>query len=306
MGGIAQYRASVAASKTRLPIGIHIAMLESAGHSHAAQALCELGLGTGDDVSAAVHKAQSPGQFCREYEALFERGAINSRMIARYAGSLIELGRAKEAAQIFDFPRLFQTVMLDDLTVANEPLADAVAAEIAARATASARPTVNGPALDMLRVGKLTHDSGPAVARLIDAIEVEARRYLASWAGSDHPFARHVSDQHIIHAWGLISEGPGRLDRHSHKRGWVTCVYYPVGVPDGEQGGDLMVGAPEDGASGPGWPQARVRPCAGLLVLMPSYYTHWTKPYDAPGLRVSIAVDFELSRAASFVANDVS
>jgi hypothetical protein len=27
-------------------------------------------------------------------------------------------------------------------------------------------------------------------------------------------------------------------------------------------------------------------------------FTHWTMPYDAAGLRVSIAVDFELSRAA--------
>jgi len=110
----------------------------------------------------------------------------------------------------------------------------------------------------------------------------------------------------MIHAWCLISQGPGRLDRHSHKRGWVTCVYYPVGVPDGEKGGDLVVGPPEDGAAAPGWPHARIRPRAGLLVLMPSYYTHWTIPYDAPGLRVSIAVDFELDRPASPVADGLS
>lgn len=292
------------ASKGRLPIGIHIAMLESAGHSHAAQALCELGLRTGEDVSAAAaHISQSPDQCCREYEALFERGVINSRMIASYAGSLIELGRTEEATRIFDSSRLFQSVMLDDLTVANEPLAQAVATEITTRAAASAKPAANGPALDMLRIGKLTDDPGPAVARLIDAIEAEARRYLAGWSGRDHPFARHVSDQHIVHAWALISQGPGRLDRHSHKRGWVTCVYYPVGVPDDEKGGELVVGSPQDGAPGPGWPQGRIRPQAGLLVLMPSYYTHWTIAYDAPGLRVSIAVDFELDRAASLHAN---
>lgn len=286
------------ASKGRLPIGIHIAMLESAGHAPAAQALCDLGLRTGEDVSAAAHNASSHGQLCREYEALFKRGAINARMIARYAEGLIELGRADEAARIFDPARLFQTVALDDLTIAGEPMSQAVATEIAARANAAVGPTTNGPALDMLRVGKLGDNPGPAVAKLIGAIEAEARRYLASWAGSDHPFARHVSDEHVIHAWGLISQGPGRLDRHSHKRGWVTCVYYPVGVPDGEMGGELVVGPPEDGASLPGWPQVRARPRAGLLVLMPSYYTHWTTPYDAPGVRMSIAVDFELSRDA--------
>ncbi|MBL8651555.1 MAG: hypothetical protein JNL35_14280 [Sphingopyxis sp.] len=297
-GGIARYRASMRASKGGLPIGIHIAMLESAGHSRAAQALAELGLRTGEDVSAAAHNAKSPVQSCRDYEALFERGAINARMIARYAASLIELGRGDEAERIFDSSRLLQTVMLDDLTVANEPLAQAVATEIKTRAAAHARPATNGPALDMLRLGKLTDDPGPAVATLLDAVEAEARRYLASWAGSDHPFARHVSDRHVVHAWALISQGPGRLDRHSHKRGWVTCVYYPVGVPAGEAGGALVVGAPEGGVPLAGWPQGRVRPEAGLLVLMPSYYTHWTTPYDAPGLRMSIAVDFELGRAA--------
>jgi len=286
------------ASKGRLPIGVHIAMLESAGYASAAQALRELGLRTGEDVSAGAYQAQSPDQLCRDYEALFERGAINSRMIAGYAAGLVELGRAEEAARIFDPERLFRTVMLDDPVGGSEELAEAVAAEMAMRAAASARPTTNGPALDMLRIGKLTQNPGAAVARLIDAIEAEARRYLARWARSDHPFAQHVSDQHLIHAWGLISEGPGRLDRHSHKRGWVTCVYYPVGVPEGEAGGQLVVGAPEDGAPLPGWPQARVKPQAGLLVLMPSYYTHWTTPYDAPGLRMSIAVDFEISRVA--------
>lgn len=299
--GIAHYRASMQASKGRLPIGVHIAMLESAGHAPAAQALRELGLSTGEDVSAAAYQPQSPDQLCRDYEALFARGAINSRMIAGYAAGLIELGRAEDAARIFDSARLFRTVMLGDLAGGNEELAAAVAAEMATRA-AAARPTTSGPALEMLRIGKLTQDPGPAVARLIDAIEAEARRYLARWAGSDHPFARHVSDRHVIHAWGLISQGPGRLDRHSHKRGWVTCVYYPVGVPECEAGGELVVGAPEDGAPLPGWPQTRVRPRAGLLVLMPSYYTHWTTPYDAPGLRVSIAVDFELGRVAEDAA----
>lgn len=286
------------AAKGRLPIGVHIAMLDAAGHPRAAQALCELGLRTGEDVSAAAHQAQSPDQLCRDYEALFARGAINSRMIAGYVAGLIELGRAAEAARIFDSARLFRTVMLGAPTAGSEELAAAVAGEMATRAAAAARPTANGPALDMVRIGKLTQDPGPAVARLIDAIEAEARRYLGRWAGSDHPFAQHVSDQHVIHAWALISQGPGRLDRHSHKRGWVTCVYYPVGVPEGEAGGALVVGAPKGGAALPGWPQARVRPQAGLLVLMPSYYTHWTTPYDAPGLRVSIAVDFELDRVA--------
>ena len=288
----------MAASKGRPPIGVHIAMLESAGHASAAQALRDLGLRTGEDVSAAAAQmSPSPDQRCREYEMLFERGAINSRMIAGYAAGLIEFGRSEEAARIFDTPRLFQTVMLDDVTVATEPLAQAVAAEIASRA--AAEPAANGPVFGMLRVGRLTHDPGPALARMLDVVEAEAQRHLANWADSDHPFARHVSNQHVIHSWCHISQGPGRIDRHYHKRGWVTCVYYPVGVPDGEKGGDLVIGSPDDGEPLPGWPQARIRPRAGLLVLMPSYYTHWTMPYDAPGLRVSIAIDFELTRSVA-------
>lgn len=128
------------ASKGRLPIGVHIVMLEAAGHAPAAQALRALGLRTGEDVSAAAYQAQSPDQLCRDYEALFARGAINSRMIAGYAASLIELGRAEEAARIFDSARLFRAVKLGD---PSEELAEAVAAEMAMRAAASARPTTN-------------------------------------------------------------------------------------------------------------------------------------------------------------------
>lgn len=40
-----------------------------------------------------------------------------------------------------------------------------------------------------------------------------------------------------------------------------------------------------------GWPDAKIRPEADLLVIMPSWYVHWTEPLERPGLRLSVAID---------------
>jgi putative 2-oxoglutarate-Fe(II)-dependent oxygenase superfamily protein len=95
-----------------------------------------------------------------------------------------------------------------------------------------------------------------------------------------------------ISAWGLISRGEGFNAPHIHHKGWATGVYYPAAPEGGGPGGALRIGPPPAlGARAPGWPDATIRPEPGLLVLIPSFYTHWTVPLGRPGLRTSIAFD---------------
>jgi hypothetical protein len=95
-----------------------------------------------------------------------------------------------------------------------------------------------------------------------------------------------------MHVWGLISRGEGYNIRHIHHRGWATGIYYPLGVPPDRPGGELRIGCPARlRETSPGWPDAEIRPEPGLLVLMPSFYTHWTVPLGRPGLRMSVAFD---------------
>jgi hypothetical protein len=130
----------------------------------------------------------------------------------------------------------------------------------------------------------------PAATRLIDAISRESRIYLRDWAASEHPLAKLVPTTVDIQAWGLISRGDGYTVPHIHAHGWATGVFYPA-RPEGN-GGELMIGRLEDaGGSDADWHTTRVRPNTGLLILIPSYYTHWTARLDGPGLRTSVAFD---------------
>ena len=95
--------------------------------------------------------------------------------------------------------------------------------------------------------------------------------------------------------WATVSHGDGYNVPHIHVEGWITGILYVAG-PDRVDAGDsspgaLRIGPPPGVGESAGWPKITVAPAPGTLVLMPSYYTHWTVPLDRPGLRVAIAFD---------------
>src|SRR5262245_55597018 len=93
----------------------------------------------------------------------------------------------------------------------------------------------------------------------------------------------------------MISHGDRYNVPHIHPKGWITSVLYVAG-PDRADAGDnspaaLRIGPPPDVIDSAGWHSITVAPAPWTLVLMPSYYTHWTVPLGRPGLRIAIACD---------------
>ncbi|MCW3837035.1 2OG-Fe(II) oxygenase family protein [Sphingomonas canadensis] len=272
-----------------MPVGNHLALLERAGRAGEAAALRALTLERGGILArrgAALDG--TPIDPAAEYEALFARGLVNSRMVQDYLAGLSRRGEADRVAAFFDAARLLRIVRIDpalgpaarDMLLRAENPADYRQSEL----------SVN----QMCRIDGLEELGGPAPA-LIAALRTEADRYLADWAASDHPLADQVPRHIRVKYWGLISRGEGFNTPHIHHRGWATGVYYPIAVEGGaghQGGGDICVGPPPRLKQRyPGWPDARIRPEPGMLILMPSFYTHWTIPLGAPGLRLSIAFD---------------
>jgi hypothetical protein len=95
--------------------------------------------------------------------------------------------------------------------------------------------------------------------------------------------------------WATISVGDGYNVPHIHHEGIISGVLYVAGPvemgADGYPSGALRVGPPPEIINATGWPDVAIAPKPGTLVLMPSYFTHWTIPLGRPGLRISIAFD---------------
>jgi hypothetical protein len=271
-----------------LPVGVHIAFLEKAGRAAAAAALRSLGLRRGATIAVNdLRRGAEPEAAALEFEKLFERGFGNSRMVSQYLSVLSRLGRSADLEKVADPGRLLRVVRLDGET---DP---AALQGVLLDRGEGAEPLEADMSIRRMKKLEMFHRiEDPAVRRLIAALRRQSRLYLDGWAGSDHPLARLVPRTFRLKAWGLISTGEGYNSRHIHHKGWATGVYYPA-APDGEgEGGELEVGPPPEIEEGsPGWPRARIRPEPGLLVLMPSFYTHWTIPLGRPGLRTSIAFD---------------
>ena len=126
-------------------------------------------------------------------------------------------------------------------------------------------------------------------------IDRRVAHYIANWTQGDHVISRWVPRTFKVSAWAMISHGDGYNVPHIHHEGWISGVLYVAG-PDRADAGDsspgaLRIGPPPDVVESAGWPDITVTPAPGTLVLMPSYYTHWTVPLGRPGLRIAIAFD---------------
>ena len=267
------------------PVGMHLAILEGAGRRDAAAKLLDLAVRRGANIAVkAGGFGADPGEAAAEYEALFARGIANSRMIHEYLLALEQLGRWDELTAMLDPERLVRLVRLAD----PDPAAvEALLLELEAEAPLESDQSIR----NMRYLNQLSDRDHPLVKALIASISKEVAAFLADWRSSDHPLAHQVPQQFRISAWGLISRGQGFNVRHIHHRGWATGVYYPTALPDGP-GGELLIGPPERASGGGGqWGARAIRPEPGLLVLIPSFVTHWTEPLGRAGLRTSIAFD---------------
>ena len=269
-----------------VPAGLHLGMLRQADRHDDARRLAELALRYGADLAprAGSFLGAPPDVAAAEYEALIERGEVNARMIYRYLLALARLGRWAKHARILAAESLFRIVTIDE---AIAVAADALLLEVEEQAQLqeSAQSVRN-----MRMKSDLEHLGHPAAQDLLEEISEQTASYLADWRASDHPLSHLVPEDFDVLAWGLISRGEGYNVPHIHGEGWATGVFYPRSA-EGD-GGELVVGRPE-GAPGSDsdWGARTIKPQAGILLLFPSYYTHWTIPLNRPGLRTSVAFD---------------
>jgi hypothetical protein len=285
--GLGLYRDALqAGGLPKAPVGMHLLFLNRAGRTTEAAELRSVALREGADLSMrAAGFGTSPAEAASEYRKLISGGTANSRMVWEYLLQLSLLGETDEVAAILSPDALLRKVAL---AVDAEAVAQLLLREEARGTYQEAVDSVRG----MTKIKRLHHLPDPAVAPLVAALKAATLRYFEDWRASGHPLSHLVPDRFYMHVWGLISRGEGYNIRHIHHRGWATGIYYPVGVPEDQPGGELRIGCPARlGETSPGWPDAEIRPEPGLLVLMPSFYTHWTVPLGRPGLRMSVAFD---------------
>jgi hypothetical protein len=290
-GGLALYSDCLGSDHvSALPFGTHLEFLERGGKTGMAAALGDLVLARGGNIARrGTTLGREPIDAIAEYEALIARGRMNPRMVLDYVVELSRLGQDDRVAAIFDPDRLLRIVHLD------HALGPATRDLLLRAESDTDYSQVSQSVRNMRRIGELDTLGDPAPA-LLAAMHAEANRYLADWAASDHPLAALVPERTWMHSWALVSRGDGFNVPHLHHRGWATGVYYPIGLDPGP-GGELCVGRPDEVPfETPGWPEMSIRPEAGMLVLMPSFYTHWTVPLGRPGLRLSVAFDLMAER----------
>jgi hypothetical protein len=297
--GLARYRAILGAMRddlVKLPVGLHLKLLRDAGLDAAAAAIRDDALAEGQNLNVGLFAGKPPAEIAAEYRALFAQGVINAAMVAHHLVVLSKLGDTAALAPFLDADRLVrQTVVTPP---ADDPAGgryweEVAAALLAQRSDANWQDNVQS-VRGMHYVRLADHPDG-RIRALTVALREQAARYLAGLRDSDLPIRAMIPGEFRIAAWALISDGRGFNVPHIHPKGCATGVVY-IAAPDeagadGHPAGSLRIGPPRRVEITAGWPDLVIAPRPGTLVLMPSYFTHWTTPLGKPGLRISIAFD---------------
>jgi len=281
-------------------IGLHARMLASSGGRTAAERLLEMAIDAGADicVSASLPNAKLESVLA-EYRGLFERGRINALMVSHYLKFLTVAGRSEEIAALIgpDRIRVHQlageggSTTSIDLATLTKTITDRLGPDQVQPWNQSLR--------DSHRVRHLERLGDPGLDALLAAVLEQAEIYKAQLGRPG--WLPWLPSRLSVESWAVVSHGGGYADPHIHIRGWLTGVFYAAApaaaLASGDGQGGLRIGrpigVPEDA---PGWPDLRIAPVPGRLVLMPSYATHWTLPLAEPGSRIAIAVDLVESR----------
>jgi hypothetical protein len=291
-GGLARYREVLSASTAAhaVPIGLHARILEAHGVASLADTLRQIGVSVGADLSLARLMAAPPQRAVDEYRELFARGMVNARMVANFLRGLDELGQTEELTARLDADGLIRVVSLPDSVRWSgiaELLANGTDGVVWQEAVQSVRK--------MHFVGGLHAHPHPLIRSLMADLGREIETYLQAWRRSERWTAPWIPRRPALNAWATLSRGEGYTTPHLHPWGWVTGVCFVAapahGRTDVDAPGALRIGPPPGARHPAAWPDRTIAAQPGVLVLMPSYFTHWTNPIGAPGLRIALAVD---------------
>jgi hypothetical protein len=293
--GLALYRKALNRDgQATLPVGVHLELLESSGLHDVAESIRQSAVAAGEDLCLSALIGRPPAMIVDEYRSLFAQGLINAQMVSSFLVALSEVGLTDELAALLDPKRLF---CMTQVTIADSPashwnslervLLEAEVDDTWEEAVQSVRKMHN--------IKHLNQHPDRLVQATLAEIDRRVADYVSNWAKGDHVISHWVPRTFGVSAWAMISHGDGYNVPHVHNKGWITGVLYVSG-PDRAYAGDessgaLRVGPPPGVTEFAGWPDLTVSPKPGTLVLMPSYYTHWTVPLGQPGLRIAIAFD---------------
>jgi hypothetical protein len=288
--GIALYRKALKGADA-LPVGVHLKFLQSSGLYDVADIIRRAAVVAGADLCLSDAMDRPPAIIVDEYRTLFNRGLINTRMVSQYLIALSRLGCRDELAALLDPNRLFCMAQLTvgalDWKALERVLLEGESDDTWEEATQSVRR--------MHKISDLRRHPDRLVQATLEEIDRRVAQYIANWTKGDHVISQWVPRKFRISPWAIISHGDGYNVPHTHKEGWISGVLYVAGPNQADAGRDspgaLRVGPPPGVVDSVGWPDITVAPAPGTLVLMPSYYTHWTVPLGRPGLRISIAFD---------------
>jgi hypothetical protein len=297
--GLEAYRSALALGRWRLPSGLHVQMLERAG-CRASSQLRQLALEFGGDLCiGAMTGAAPPDAVLSEYRTLFASGLLNATMVGNYLSLASQLGLHDEVSTLTSPARLFRKLQL---TLEDPQHPGASWLPHIAQVLLNSTDRIVWQE-EQHSVRKMHYVSRPqaiedaALQHLLAEIRRAVECHIRDLEPAEHPVLQWIPRSFRLSFWALISHGDGYHVPHRHPNGWVSGVFYVAGPAADDEGGMLKIGRPPDvSPNDPGWPDISVVPAPGTLVLMPSYFTHWTAPMTRPGLRVAVAFDVVDSR----------
>jgi hypothetical protein len=245
----------------------------------------------GEDLSLNAAMRRSATDTLEEYRTLFINGLINARMVYRFLVQLSKVGANDELRSVLDPEQRF---LLTKVTV-GEPALHWKSLETLILG-AEAENNWLEEVQSVRKMHKVDLDRRhPRVQATLVEIEEQVKTYIAKWAKNDHVIFQWVPRKFEISSWAVISHGDGYNVPHFHQKAWITGILY-IASPDridaaDSRPGALRIGPPPEFVDVEGWPDITVPPLPGTLVLMPSYYYHWTVPLGRPGLRIAIVFD---------------
>lgn len=222
--------------------------------------------------------------------------------LGHFSIALQRMGKREEAKALLDYPALLKTYRLER----PQGFASTAALNAALADHAHRHPTLmKDPPAKATKYGSQTMEilnaaDAPIVA-LQRFIEESVADYMkTALAAAKYPFAPKPVDAWRLHGWAVVLRSSGHQTPHFHPAGIVSGVYYvrvPASVRDAgtNEAGFIRFGHPLVGLPGAKTAEpaltASLRPEEGMMVLFPSYFWHYTVPYESDEERISIAFD---------------
>jgi hypothetical protein len=243
---------------------------------------------------------QAPAIALERARALVAGGFTTSTMLAELAVAAALAGSDAAVRALMDVPRFLwmgalASAAAEHAVPSESDLADA----IGRRAQFVASRPGRGAIRNAWRTGSIHEDADtPALRALFAAVRGAVDRYIARLPDeADHPYLANKPRAYRLSGWGVVSGVAGHHATHVHHRAWATCVYY-VSVPEAVAGaqqrlGWLHVGPPGDvpASAQRGWDDRWIQPYRDLLLIMPGYFHHDTRPPLTEDARICVAVD---------------